>query len=128
MPQQALLQQASAVRFVPYYGDRMNLVCDENHLVFRWAEEDCIMLFSVARRGNAANIHFDCDKAGIKRVKEAIGEFCEFLFWLFEWCTMVMGIIEKPSVIRAVEKIGFIHVTDIDNLKVYVRSKDGQVS
>ena len=123
MAQQAQLQQNFPVRFVPYYGDRMDLVCDENYQVFRWAEPDCMMLFSVARRGNAANIHFDCDKAGIKRVKEAIGEFCEFLFWIFEWCTMVMGIIKKPSVIRAVQKIGFVHVVDLDDLKVYVREK-----
>jgi len=103
----------------------MNLVADENYLVFRWVNPDCKVIFSVSQRGEAANIHFDCDKAGARHVKQAIGDFCEFLFWLFEWCTMVMGIIEKPSVMRLVQKIGFSHIADHGDCKVYVRLRDG---
>jgi len=79
MAQQEHSQQASQVKFVPYYGDRMNLVADENYLVFRWVNPDCKVIFSVSQRGEAANIHFDCDKAGARHVKQAIGDFCEFL-------------------------------------------------
>jgi len=127
MAQQAQSQLQFPVRFVPYYGDTMDLVYDENYEIFKWDEPDCVVLFSVARRGNAANIHFDCDRAALRRVREAIGEFCEHLFSELEWCTMIMGIIEKPSVVRSVKKIGFNHIGSVDNLKVYVRLREWAV-
>ncbi len=113
-------------RFIPYNGNMGDLAYDENYVILKWNEPNCHVIFSVAQRGKAANIHFDCDKAGARRVREAIGEFCDFLFWMFDWCTMVMGIIEKSSVMRIAEKLGFIYVTDINNSKVYVRTKNGQ--
>ena len=122
------MDENHSVRFVPYVGDTGDLVRDDNYLIFRWAEPDCMVLFSVCKRGEAANIHFDCDKAGAKRIKEALGEFCDFVFWIFDWCTMVMGIIAKPSVQKMVQKCGFSHVADINNSKVYVRPKDGILS
>ena len=124
MAQQEHSQQAYQARFLPYQGDTMDLVLDENYTVYKWNEPDCVMIFSVARRGQAANIHFDCDMAALRRVREAIGEFCEYLFSDLQWCTMIMGIIEKPSVVRSVKKIGFNHIGDIDNLKVYVRLRE----
>jgi len=124
MEAQALGQHHS-VRFKPYQGDLIGLCTNDNYLVFRWDHPECKILFSVSQRGKAANCHFASDKAGLRFLKEAIGEFCEFVFWIFDWCTMVMAIVERDSVARLCEKSGFQHVIDVEDNKIYVRHKDG---
>lgn len=123
--QSPLQSQASQKKsnFIPYNGDLIGLVTNENYLVFKWNNDDCKILFSVSRRGNAANCHFASDKKGLRYIKQAIGEFCKFVFWLFDWCTMVMAIIHMPSVVRIVEKLGFNYLTIIEDKKVYIYGK-----
>lgn len=94
------------VKFEPYEGDMIGLVSNSNHLVFRWYRTDCKILFSVSRRGDAASCHFASDKAGLRHVKEAIDDFVRFVFWLFDWCRMVLAQVERPSVGRLIEKCG----------------------
>lgn len=101
----------------------MGLMTNENYAVFRWDEPDCKVLVSVAQRGNAANCHFACDRNGLRKMKQAIEEFCDFIFKVLEWCDSVMAIIEKKSVERLVKKCGFEHAANIDDLSVYVRLK-----
>lgn len=128
MVQQAHSQLRFPVKFEPYQGDLMGLCVNENYLVFRWKNPDCKILFSVCQRGKAANCHFASDKAGLRFLKQAIGDFCDFVFWIFDWCTMVMAIIERSSVARLCEKSGFNHAIDVEGKKVYVRQRDGRHS
>lgn len=112
----------SSLRFEPYEGkDMMGLVYNDSYLVFRWIEPDCNIIFSIAQRGKAANVHFASDKSGLRKIKIAIDEFCDFIFSRFDWSTMIMAIIKLPSVVRIVEKCGFQYITDIDDNKVYTR-------
>ena len=110
----------SAVRFSPYSGDLMGLTANENHLVFRWHGPGKI-LFSVSRRGNAASCHFASNKKGLRYIKKAVDEFVQFVFWLFDWCTMVIAQTRKDSVARLIQKVGFMPVTQIDDITVYAR-------
>ena len=126
MAQQAHSQSQFQVNFTPYQGDLMGLLADENYLVFRWNEPDCKVLFSVCQKGKAANCHFASDKRGLKKVKKAIGEFCEFVFWIFDWCTMVMAIVDRDSVGRICERLDFQHTLDVEGKKIYVRHRDGR--
>lgn len=112
----------SALKFSPYSGDLMGLCTNENHLVFRWHGPGKI-LFSVSRRGNAASCHFASNKNGLRYIKKAVDEFVEFVFWLFDWCTMVVAQVTKDSVGRLIEKVGFMPVTSTDEIKVYARVK-----
>ena len=59
----------SHLSFQPYAGDLMGLTTNENHLVFRWNRDDCKVLFSASRRGNAASCHFASDKRGLRHIK-----------------------------------------------------------
>lgn len=113
------------LEFVLYDGDLMGLTTTRNHLVFRWNRNDCNVLFSAARQGNAMSCHFASDKRGLRKLKEAIDKFVCSVFSAFSWCTMVLANIEKPSVGRLVEKIGFIAVASCDKGQVYMRLRDG---
>lgn len=112
----------SPVNFSPYVGDLMGLPVDENHLVFRWNGPGKI-LFSVSRRGNAASCHFASNKNGLRYIKKTVDEFVLFVFWLFDWCTMVLAQVKKASVGRLIEKVGFMPVTNIGEITVYARTK-----
>jgi len=111
---------SAGVRFEPYSGDLMGLKTNENHLVFKWKGPGTV-LFSVSRRGDAASCHFASDKKGMRSLKTAIDEFVKFVFWLFDWCTMVIAQVEKPSVGRLIAKCGFYPVADAGDIQVYAR-------
>lgn len=110
-------------RFYQYEGDLMDLPHDDNHLVFRWLEPGCKILFSVSRQGNGASCHFATDRDGLRKVKQAIVEFCEYCFDVYDWCTMVLAKTKKQSVGRLISKCGFEYVGRLDNVTAYARYK-----
>ncbi len=110
------------VKFEPYSGDLLGLYVDENYRVFRWNGPGKV-LFSVSRRGNAASCHFASDKEGLRHLKQAIDDFVLFVFCLFDWCTMVIAQVQRDSVGRLIEKVGFLPVTVVDDITVYMRVK-----
>jgi len=103
----------------------LSLPCNENHLAFKWMSNKCNIIFSVSRVGDAASIHFFSDKNGLRSLKRAINDFCHFVFYLFDWCTMIIAMIEMPSVCRLAEKLNFSIVKKDSFGSVYMRSKDG---
>lgn len=112
------------IRFKPYEGDLIGLPTSDNHLNFRWIEPKCKVLFSVCQQGNGASIHFASDKKGLRKLKQAINEFCDFCFYLFDWCEMIIGKIQIPSVERLVVKCGFGFLGNFDNnIRVWVKEK-----
>ena len=111
----------SSLEFTPYSGDLMGLPTNNNHLVFRWNRQDCKVLFSASRRGNAASCHFASDKRGLRHIKEAIDGFVRFAFWLFDWCEMVLAQVSIQSVGRLIQKIGFEPVADCEEGTIYMR-------
>lgn len=110
-------------RFYEYEGDLIGLATDANHVVFRWIESDCKILFSVARVGKGCSCHFASDKNGLRHIKQAINEFCEFLFRKFKWCNMILAKVEKNSVERLIRKCGFAKVGALDNVTAYMRGR-----
>lgn len=107
-------------KFYLYNGDLIGLPTNENHLVFRWNGPGKI-LFSMTRQGLAANIHFACDKKGLRYLKKALNDFVVFVFNEFGWCKMCIGHIGKNSICRMVEKVGFSYIGSSDFGPVYVR-------
>ena len=113
------------LEFVLYEGDLMGLTTTKNHIVFRWNRDDCKVLFSAARQGNAMSIHFASDSSGVKHVKKALDMFCVSLFLSFPWCTMILGNVSRPSVGRMIQKIGFHPFADCEKGQIYMRLRDG---
>jgi hypothetical protein len=107
--------------FEPYSGDLIGLPTSENHLVFRWAEPGCKVLFSITQHGKSASCHFASDKRGLRHLKRAFNEFCEFVFDQYEWCKMIIAKIDRKSVCKLVEKCGFALVLERSNKYIYVR-------
>ena len=108
-------------RFYEYEGDLMGLPADDNHLVFRWLEPRCKILFSVSRLGDSASCHFASDKAGLRHLKKAINEFCEFCFKSFGWSKMIIAKTKKQSVERLIKKCYFKEVITEQDVTAYAR-------
>lgn len=110
------------MKFEPYFGDLIDLPTSENHLNFRWNEPNCKVLFSVCRQGNGASCHFASDKKGTLKIKRAINEFCEFVFWMFDWCEMIIAKVKVKKVEAIIKRCGFTKVFD-GKINVYMRSR-----
>ena len=110
------------IKFKPYAGDLIDLPTSDNHLNFRWLEPDCKVLFSVCRQGNGASCHFASDKKGIFKIKRAINEFCDFVFWMFDWCEIIIAKVELKKVEAIIKRCGFKKIIDSD-INIYTRKK-----
>lgn len=110
------------IKFLPYSGDLIGLPISENYLIFRWIEPNCKVLFSVCRQGNGASIHIASDKKGIFKIKRAINEFCEFVFWMFDWCEIIIGKIKHKKLGKIVERCGFKKLIN-GKKSVYIRCR-----
>ena len=111
------------VKFIEYHGETGGLMTSDKYLNFKWLDPTCNILFSVTRQGNAATTHFTSDKTGLPKLKKACKDWCEFCFWLFDWCTMVIGIVKKRSVSKLMERCGFIQIISNNGKSVYIRRK-----
>ena len=113
------------MKFKPYFGDTGRLPTDSNHLNFVWLENRNL-LASASRQGNAMSCHFTCDKEGMKKIKKAINEFCELMFWMFPWCRMILAKIKDKKIVNIVEDCGFEKILEVDNKYIYMRVKNGR--
>ena len=68
------------IKFISFSGDSGDLPTTDNHFVFKHIDHN--ILFSVARKGNAASCHFKSDKKSLRFLKQAINEFVEFCYKL----------------------------------------------
>ena len=93
---------------------------DENHLNFRWIEPGCKVLFSVSRQGNGASCHFASDKPGMQKIKQAIFEFICFVFWMFDWCEMIIAKVKLDKVKKIVEECGLEKIIETKKCSVYI--------
>ena len=110
-------------RFMPYAGNTGELRTSENHVNFRWLDNNCHILFSMTVQGKAVVCHFTSNKAGLRKLKQAINEWCEFCFWLLDDCKMIIGIIEKASVFRLAKNCGFKCVASFDDKRICIKEK-----
>lgn len=117
----------ASLEFAPYSGDLMGLAANENHLVFRWSVDFCIILFSVTRKGNSANCHFASNKGGLRYIKEAVDKFVMFVFSEYDWCRMVIANVQRPSVGRLIKKVGFAPFARHEGMTFYMRARQWAV-
>jgi len=110
------------IKFLPYEGDLIGLPTSKDHLNFRWLEPACKVLFSVCRQGNGVSCHFASNKRGVFKIKRAINEFCEFVFWLFDWCKMIIAKVSLKKVGPIIERCGFKKILN-GKIDVYIRSR-----
>lgn len=111
------------VMFYLYQGDTMGIETNEKHLIYRWGNLDCKILFSICRRGNSASCHFASDKRGLRLLKKACNEFVDFVLNKYRWCKNVVAVVNKKSVCRLVEKIDFELLGYANGSSVYMRVK-----
>lgn len=103
-----------------YTGDLIGLPTNNNHLVYRWNNPDCKILFSAARQGNALSVHLASDKAGLRRLRQAASEWLRFVAMEFPWCEMVFAKTLRKSIERMVCRIGFKLLVKTAKCNVFV--------
>lgn len=101
------------------------LPTNKNHLNFKWLEPDCTVLFSITRQGSGASCHFTADKNGMKKIKQAINDFCEFVFENFVWCKMILAKIQIKKVEEVVKQCSFIWTVTTKKYTLYIRKRNG---
>lgn len=106
--------------FTPVTENLLGVLVTEHTLSYLWGGPGRVIC-SFSQRGNAISVHFSSNKEGLRHIKPAINDFCMWTFKRFDWCTMILAQIKKPSVARIVKKCGFFHVADINDIKVYSR-------
>ena len=111
------------IKFIPYYGPTYNLRTNENYLNFRWLFKNTLILFSITRQGNGAVCHLYSDKKSLRYLKQALLEWCKYIFDHFNWCKMIIAIIEKPSIERLAKHCDFKKIIAIDNKLIYTKEK-----
>jgi len=111
------------IKFIPYYGPIYSLKTNENYLNFRWLFKNTLILFSVTQQGNGAICHLYSDKRGLRYLKQAVLDWNEYVFDYYNWCKMIIAIIEKPSIERLVKYCGFKKIITINNKLIYTKEK-----
>lgn len=115
------------IKFMPYRGkDLIGLHTNENHYNFKFNDPDCRILFSITRKGNAIFAHLASNKKGLRKLKAAIKDFCEFIFWLYDWCEMIIATIDRASLGRWLRQIGFFKILqkkDDKNIQVWMKAR-----
>ena len=96
-----------------------NLPTDENHAVFVWQSPAGSVHFSASQKGLAMSCHFATSYPGL--VRQAITEFCTYVFTNYPWCKMILAQVSRGSVMRLLPKLKFIHIADCSAGRIYAR-------
>ena len=119
----SMSQVLSNFRIARSDEDLLGLLVNENHLAFKWNRSDCEVFFSATRHGLGMSCHFSSDKRGLRHIRQAIGEFIDYVFEFYPWCKMILCITNRPSVVRIVEDFGFQHVMTNNGCMAYMRKR-----
>lgn len=112
------------MKFKPYTGHIGHLPTNENYLNFRYCDPKCKILFSVCQQGEGAvRIHLASDKQGLRKLSNALNDWCDFVFWLFPWCEMIIGLIQRRSIRKLALKCGFKNTGIHRDINILVRER-----
>lgn len=103
--------------------DLLGLPTSKNHTNVKYANEH--LYFSFCKRRETISAHFSCAKKSLRKVKNAINDFCVWVFSKFDWCQCVLAIINKNkrSVINIVKKCGFNYFYNDKEAIVFYRGR-----
>lgn len=110
--------------FIPCIEPILDLPSNGYHIHYKWKREDCTILFSVAQQGLALSCHVASDKQGLRKLKQAINEFCPFIFSQFPWSRMIIAKVDKvnrASIKRVLLKTNFEQVLETKKACVLIR-------
>tara|TARA_R110000782_G_scaffold72152_1_gene144533 strand:- start:180 stop:515 length:336 start_codon:yes stop_codon:yes gene_type:complete len=93
-------------------------------VIVEWAEEGKRVVFSYAQQGKAISVHFATDRAGLRHLRAAIGDFCKWLFWAYSWCRMIFAVIGRRSVLKIAEDCEFKYLTNKNDYQIYMRVRE----
>lgn len=88
--------------------------------VLEWAEQEKRVVFSFTQKGGAMEAHFAAGKESLRSVKDAISDFCEWVFWAYPACEAILAPIGRKSIERIVKKCRFIFLCECGPYQVYM--------
>lgn len=105
--------------------DDLGIVRNDSHMIFEWLGGK--VLFSATRLGGSMSCHFATGKRELRKVKHAMSEFIQFIFYAFEWCTMVITMLPdgNDSIARVIKKVGFTKFCEYEKGSGYMRCRNG---
>jgi hypothetical protein len=106
---------------------RQVMLCEETyglyytpaHEIWLWLEGRIFM--SLTRHGDAISFHFSADRGSLRKLQYALHDFTQQVIASFPWCQMLIGCVKLDSVARLARALGFYHVIDHSDVKIYAR-------
>lgn len=92
-------------------------------LVVEWTQDGKRVVFSFAQMGKGITMHFAAQTQSLRVLKQAVNDFVEWLFWAYDWCEMVFGVIGRRSIEKLMIKCGFTRLGEQHGYQIYVRGK-----
>jgi len=69
--------------------------------------------------------HFASDRIGLRKIKQAVNEFCEMIFLAYTDINCIYAAIckKRPGIIRMVKKVGFKYIAEDQKHFIYEVSR-----
>jgi len=102
-------------------GDDLGIERGESYVLSEWRGRGRVV-FSATQKGKAMECHFSLEKKALRDLTEACEDYIEWVFEKCKWCTMIITAIDKPSIKRFVERLGFVAIANCqDNKQIFMR-------
>lgn len=86
----------------------LNLYYKSTYKVIKWTNENNKKVFvSFTRKGASIVAHIAAERKSRKYLRKAVNEVCESFFMLYDWCNVIIGVIDQRSVSNLVYNCGF---------------------
>ena len=94
---------------------KLNIPRTDKSIFYTWKGK---VFFSANARGDTLECHIAAKGKNKLFLRQAINQFCQYMFMTFAWCKKITANVKMKSVKNLCEKCGFIKLADIDNCEV----------
>lgn len=101
----------------------LNLYFNEYYRLLKYSDNDRVVYISYTQIGNAITAHIAALNRVSKRLlRKAINETIKAFFMVYDWCEIIMVVVDKISVINLLRKLHFklMKTYFVDNKNVSV--------
>lgn len=96
----------------------LNIPHVDESLFYSWKGK---VFFSANARGDTLECHIAARGRNKLYLRQAINQFCQYMFMSYPWCKKIAANVNKNSVKNLCLKCGFVKLIDFDDCEVLVK-------
>lgn len=97
---------------------KLNIPHADTSAFYSWKGK---VFFSATMRGDTLDCHVAAKGRNKLLLREAINQFCQYVFFTYAWCKKIAACVKMKSVKNLCLKCGFVKIADINKHEVLVR-------